>query len=156
MTDFSLSDSRIYCGNRVVSGVGPPTRRGRTVRGYRFHLKSGARYLLHSREFLLKRQLCRSRTYSKKRENIKSHGCNSHTTHRYAVIYDLIMCDDFISYLGYLCSQLQAMPTLNLITQNLIDKSVLLDHRQSLKLLRSDIHSVHAATTSAHILNLVE
>ena len=49
---------------------------------------------------------------------------------------------------------LHAMPLLELISENRVDESVLLDNGQALELLRDDVESVHRAAASADVLDL--
>jgi len=51
---------------------------------------------------------------------------------------------------------LHAMPLLELVSENRVDESVLLDDGQALELLRDNVESVHRAAASADVLDLIE
>lgn len=50
--------------------------------------------------------------------------------------------------------QLQTMPLLHLLTQHLVHKSMLLDDREALKLLRDNVERIHGSASAGNILNL--
>jgi hypothetical protein len=49
---------------------------------------------------------------------------------------------------------LHAVPLLELVSEDRVDESVLLDDGQAFELLRDDVESVHRAATSADVLDL--
>jgi len=51
---------------------------------------------------------------------------------------------------------LHTVPLLELVSENRVDESVLLDDGQALELLRDDVESVHRAAASADVLDLKE
>jgi len=58
--------------------------------------------------------------------------------------------------LGNFCLQLYAVPTLNLLTQDLIDKSMLFYHRQTSEFLGGYRDRVHCTAASGDVLDLYE
>jgi hypothetical protein len=51
---------------------------------------------------------------------------------------------------------LHAVPLLELVSEDRVDESVLLDDGQALELLRDDVEGVHRAAASADVLDLEE
>jgi hypothetical protein len=67
-----------------------------------------------------------------------------------------VRCSFYKHALWNFCLQLYAVPTLNLLAQDLIDKPMLFYHRQTSEFLGGYRDRVHCAAASGDILDLYE